>query len=278
MRDNRQSGPYTLEQLKSLSLEPNDLVWVQGRSENWTYAGEIEELKDIVGTESASNPRNESPSFRDDRFTSAGLTSFPSLETKYTRPLDEIKEMYVDHLQKSNKTRWYKTALAVSVMAVLVLAGILIKRSMAPEQVEIKDVAIAPPGGEAVTNSENFQNALSKEFIPIEPKPKKIKPKELKKMVSVQVNDYQVKILGGIKDLEITVQNFSEHLLDDVTVKVDYLKPKGEIINSEMITISGIKAGDSKTIQVPPSSRGMKIKYAITEVKSKEYKAVLEEL
>jgi hypothetical protein len=85
-------------------------------------------------------------------------------------------------------------------------------------------------------------------------------------------------MLGGIKDLEITVQNFSDHLLDEVTVKVDYLKPKGEIINSEMVVISDIKAGESKTIEVPPSSRGVKIKYAITDIISKEYKAVLEEL
>lgn len=250
MRDNLQTGPYTLEQLRLDRLKSTDLVWLQGYSTNWMLAGEIEELKDLVD---------------------GGLA-------KSEIPHKLSASLNADHLEKSTKTRWYKIALSASVLAILILGGVLVKKSFEPEAVEIKGVSINPHGSEAVTNSENFQNALSKEFIPVEAKPKKVKPKELKKMVSAQVNNYEVKILGGIKDLEITVQNFSDHLLDEVTLKVDYLKPKGEIINSEMITIKDIKAGEAKTIEVPPSSRGVKVNYAITDIVSKEYKSILEEL
>ena len=267
LRDNQQSGPYSLEQLKTLAVLPTDLVWVQGRSEGWAYAAEIEELKDLFEISSTN-----------ERFSGSLSKNLP-LETKYTRPLDEIKEMYVDHLQKTGKTKWYKAALMASVAAILVLSGILIKKSMEPEEVEIKNAVIAaPPAGDAVTNSENFQNALSKEFIPYETKPKKIKPKDLKKLVSVQVNDYEVKILGGIKDLEITVQNFSDHLLDEVTVKVDYLKPKGEVINSEIVSVTNIKPQEAKSAEVPSSPRGVKVKYTILDIHSQEYKAIVEEL
>jgi hypothetical protein len=283
LRDDQQIGPYTFEQLKTLRLEPTDLVWVQGRSDGWTSATEVEELRELIRTPGKTGPANAIPGFQNsgslafDRVTS---NESPGLETKYSRPLEEIKEMYVQHLQKTGKTKWYKAALIVAILAVLVLGGFLIKYSMdKPEQVQIKEAGTAvPPTGEGVTNSQNFQNALSKEFIPYEPKPKKVKPKDLKKLVSVQVNDYEVKLLGGIKNLDITVQNFSEHLLDEVTIKIDYLKPKGEIINSEVVTINNIKSGEAKTIEVPPSSRGVKVKYSIVDVHSQEYKAIVEQL
>lgn len=266
LRDNQQSGPYSFEQLKTSGVLPTDLIWVQGRSEGWAYAAEIEELKVLFQLPSP------------DRVSELSSKNFP-LETNYTRPLHEIKEMYVDHLQKTGKTRWYKAALIASVAAILVLGGLLIKKSMEPEEVVIKDSVVAPPrGGEPVTNSENFQNALSKEFIPYEAKPKKVKPKDLKKLVSVQVNDYEVKILGGIKDVEITVQNFSEYLLDEVTVKIDYLKPKGEVVNSEVVTVTNIKPQESKIAEVPSSPRGVKVKYTIVDIRSQSYKAVLEQL
>ena len=284
LRDDQQIGPYTFEQLKALGLEPKDLVWVQGRSDGWTSATDVEELKELIKMPGKTDQANALPGFQNsgslafERFTS---NEGPGLETKYSRPLEEIKEMYVQHLQKTGKTKWYKVALVAAIVAVMVLGGLVVKYSMnKPEQVQIKEAGApaVPPGSDAVTNSQNFQNALSKEFIPYEAKPKKIKPKDLKKLVSVQVNDYEVKLLGGIKNLDVTVQNFSEHLLDEVTIKIDYLKPKGEIINSEVVTINNIKSGEAKTIEVPPSSRGVKVKYSIVDIHSQEYKAIVEQL
>jgi len=265
MRNNEHTGPFTLEQLKFQKIQANDIVWVQGQSDNWTYAEQIDELKQLI------EPAPDSVS----RLSSKAPSEFAPLENNSTR---NSKQAYPDNSGKPGKTRFYQVALATSILAVVLLAGLLIKKSFAPEAVEIKDVALTPQNGEATTNSANFQNALAKEFIPIEKKPKKLKPKELKKMVSLQASKYEVKILGGIKDLDLTVQNFSDHFLDEVIVKVEYLKPKGEVINSELITISGVKAGESKTVEVPPSTRGVKVNYSIEEIVSKEYKAVLEEL
>jgi hypothetical protein len=276
LRNNQQTGPHSLEDLQTRGLRSTDLIWIQGKSDGWTYAPEVEELAGFIEEISNSSPEVQDVS---------ATTAIPSyrgqftLETKYTRPLDEIKEIYVHHLQKKGKTKVYKTALVLSVLVTLVLSGLLIRKIMdKPEPVQIK-IATAPPAvSEPITNSENFQNALSKEFIPIETKPKKAKPKDIKKLVSVQANDYRVKLLGGINDLKLTVQNYSDHLLDKVVVKVDYLKPKGEVINSELVTIRNIKSQDVKTIDVPPSSRGVKIKYTILSIHSQEYKTILEEL
>ncbi len=45
LRNNKESGPYSLEQLVEMGLKAYDLVWVSGKSAAWRYPGEVEELK-----------------------------------------------------------------------------------------------------------------------------------------------------------------------------------------------------------------------------------------
>lgn len=284
LRNNLQSGPYSLDQLKNFNISTTDLIWVEGKSNGWTYAGEIDDLNELFETREknmATPVAGFTSSYMgNDAFIKdpSSQRNHPSLENKYSRPLDEIKEMYVHHLKKTGKTKKYKLALIASVVAILLLSGfVVIKWIEKPEEVQVKVTRNATPApGEPVTNSENFQNALSKEFIPYEARPKKTKPKDLKKMVSVEANEYHVRLLGGINDLQLTIQNYSEHLLNKVSIKVDYLKPNGEVVNTEVVTVKNIKPQETKNIDVPPSKRGVKIKYTILNVYSQEYKAIME--
>ena len=44
LRNNKQSGPYSLEDLKSMGLKAYDLVWLEGKSAAWRYPCELPEL------------------------------------------------------------------------------------------------------------------------------------------------------------------------------------------------------------------------------------------
>src|ERR1700748_32545 len=44
LRDNKQSGPFSLDELKTMGLKAYDLVWVEGKSAAWRYPCEIDEL------------------------------------------------------------------------------------------------------------------------------------------------------------------------------------------------------------------------------------------
>lgn len=44
LRDNKEKGPYSFEELVSLGLKPYDLIWVQGKSAAWRYPSEIPDL------------------------------------------------------------------------------------------------------------------------------------------------------------------------------------------------------------------------------------------
>lgn len=48
LRSNKESGPYTLNDLVTLGLKPYDLVWVDGRSAAWRYPSEVAELKEYA--------------------------------------------------------------------------------------------------------------------------------------------------------------------------------------------------------------------------------------
>lgn len=50
LRNNKQNGPYSLDELVQLGLKPYDLVWVEGKSAGWRYPGEIDALKPYVTT------------------------------------------------------------------------------------------------------------------------------------------------------------------------------------------------------------------------------------
>ena len=57
LRSNKQTGPYSLEELLQLKLKPFDLVWVDGRSAAWQYPSEIPALKQyVVETPQADAP------------------------------------------------------------------------------------------------------------------------------------------------------------------------------------------------------------------------------
>src|ERR1035438_9891649 len=63
LRDNIQSGPYSLEGLKVAGIRSTDMLWIEGRSSAWRYVDEIEELQafvdaDKVNGESISTSNN----------------------------------------------------------------------------------------------------------------------------------------------------------------------------------------------------------------------------
>jgi hypothetical protein len=58
LRNNHQSGPFTLDELMQHELKVTDLVWEEGKSGGWSYPFEIESLKPFI---KLSVPENENP-------------------------------------------------------------------------------------------------------------------------------------------------------------------------------------------------------------------------
>lgn len=48
LRSNKQSGPYSADELQQMGLKAYDLIWVDGKSAAWRYPGEVEDLKSFA--------------------------------------------------------------------------------------------------------------------------------------------------------------------------------------------------------------------------------------
>src|ERR1700681_4170575 len=48
LRNNKESGPFTMDEVKGLSLKTYDLIWIVGKSAAWRYPGEIPKLKSFA--------------------------------------------------------------------------------------------------------------------------------------------------------------------------------------------------------------------------------------
>src|SRR5664279_994327 len=48
LRNNKESGPFTGEEIQGMSLKSYDLIWVVGKSAAWRYPGEIQDLKSFA--------------------------------------------------------------------------------------------------------------------------------------------------------------------------------------------------------------------------------------
>lgn len=184
LRDNKESGPYSFDDLISHGLKAYDLVWVRGKSAAWRYPSEVEELKEFAPvveeqpfdrffkkkTETEkqeinfvkkenitpSNPVFESapvqktktiiPERADSSPISKTIMTKQSpveAEIKYSKPLDEIKEMYVNTLLQRKKKIARKNFLTQNLkratvffclIAFGVLVGFMIKSKSAGKQ------------------------------------------------------------------------------------------------------------------------------------------------
>jgi hypothetical protein len=88
LRNNKQTGPYSVEELEQMGLRPYDLIWVNGKSAAWRYPGEIDDLK------SFAPPVEEQPY---DRF--------------YKKPSEESqKKKEPVKLESSNESSFFQSA------------------------------------------------------------------------------------------------------------------------------------------------------------------------
>ncbi len=398
LRDNKESGPYSLNELLNIGLKAYDLVWIQGKSAAWRYPSEVEELKafapmaeeqpfdrffkkkTVEQVPVASLEKNENIAFKKAVFvtmpaskkeaieseTSASSQSGNSYqrvktitvtenpvaaEMKYSQPLDEIKEMYVKtlHQRKQKIARRkliFKNLKRASVFIYVLALGVLIgftiksrsgKRNIADQsnvstqssgtvqtQSTITSPSLPSEQQQTIVNTNEEEPKKENEKIskPLSYKPviQKENPEALKnsqsttntkkevdadqnspdvnvntltgertkknrngdeainntpkedisKMVSVKSNDYKRGAFGGIRDLQLTVNNDSKYTLDNVVVALQYLKPSEQPLKTENILFQSIAPKGSLTIAIPPSNRGIKVAFKIVKIESKE--------
>jgi hypothetical protein len=87
--------------------------------------------------------------------------------------------------------------------------------------------------------------------------------------VKAESNDYEHNRLGGITNLEISVNNPTDYTLDKVRVKIMYVKANGNVWDTKYEDFNTIKPNTKITHKIADTKRGTSIKYEISSIKSK---------
>ena len=132
LRNNMQSGPFTIGELLQQQLKPSDMIWIEGKSSAWTYLSELELSPFIKAAQEKSNLRpasadeieRKAEELRQRVLSSAPKVSFrnqavevDSYDSPYKVPEDEIQ--FIDH-RKEKKMRT-QTVLGEMLLTSLVI-------------------------------------------------------------------------------------------------------------------------------------------------------------
>ncbi|HEX6431798.1 MAG TPA: hypothetical protein VF008_29105 [Niastella sp.] len=98
---------------------------------------------------------------------------------------------------------------------------------------------------------------------------KKMVRNNIMSYVKTESNDYEHSRLGGITNLEISVNNPTDYTLDKVRVKIMYIKANGSIWETKYEDFHTIKPNTKVTHKIADTKRGITVKYEISSVKSK---------
>ena len=99
----------------------------------------------------------------------------------------------------------------------------------------------------------------------------------LKKQLTIQSNAFKVGVLGGISNLRLKLHNGSPHAIDKITLAIEYLKPNGNVLETGHYEMYSLQPFSTRSLNIPDTKRGVKIKYKIIEVKSKDYSKAIKQ-
>lgn len=335
LRNNQQSGPYSLKALKKLPIYSSDLFWIENESTNWSFSSEIPELKHLNLISQSINTSISTKDLHQNVKSESYTDPTPLYE-------NEARELFADKSLKRNRSIHLGTFIGSMVTFLLVIVGVLVSafavrtiinafqknNPLATAQAteihslisQSENSAFAEPLIVQATNSANKQilpgdsiykdrvytvskktldnyssipqkksihEALlsddekgagmvstdpvaikeMKESDTAETNSSEISKKEMdvRSMIKATANEYKVGVLGGISDLIISVTNNSLYTIEKAIVEINYLKPNGNNIKTEIRTVKNIGSGLTKSIEMPPSSRGVKVTYRIIE-------------
>jgi hypothetical protein len=99
LRNNQQTGPFTIGELLQQQLKPSDMIWIEGKTNAWTYLNELElapfvkkteVIQPIISVETKDEIERKAEELRQRILASAPKTHFP----QYTTEIESYASTY----------------------------------------------------------------------------------------------------------------------------------------------------------------------------------------
>lgn len=246
-------GPFTIEFLKKEKLTRNTPIRKKD-SDNWMPAEKFHELKELVASKKIKHLKD----------------ILPVISEGYT------------HLRKNNPGLLYGVMLALVLLASF--STYSIRRTVTSRITEpVQQIQSMPAAAVTATLTNAPKDELPKPlevkttvppFILKKEKESKEKTTRLRwnKLITASNSNYGIGVLGGIKDLHVTLTNHTDYPIDEAVLKVTYIKANGGVWKSVPVNIFDVPAHDSKEEPVADVGRGKKVKVSIEKIVSKKMK------
>lgn len=258
-----EKGPLDIEQLKLESIKFDTPIWYEGL-ENWTTAGEVEELKSLFIPKSTPPPLNKS----------IAIPSIQNLPPEFVKP--------------TNKKSLKIPLILAGGITVIGIIGWLVYQNksqadtldVVKQQVSQQDQQITQQQQEQ-DRQQHEQQEKQQQEVQLQQAKDSINGVITEKYMGYRNNwrsyilathgAYNYSELGGISNLSVIVYNQTDKSIDEVQVKIDYIKANGGVYKSETVSLSNIGPNGSKTVSAPSSDRGTSVRMEIQSISAKSF-------
>jgi hypothetical protein len=259
LRNNQQTGPFTIGELLQQQLRSSDMIWIEGKSTAWTYLSELEltpfvkKIEDIQlppSTKTEDEIERKAEELRQRILASAPKTHFPQYTTEiesYASPYklspeDEIEFVDIRKERRTKKNMVFGELVLTCFVIGLFMLGIYKGKSFLGTKQKIQNSTATE------LNSQD-QHAAQKNKLAVQPviavikdttkqtdsllalQKTKQKTSIIKKPIVDSIGTQPIQpVINAIQPEEKNIQTTTESLPDEEnTVKKDAL-PKKEIV------------------------------------------------
>jgi hypothetical protein len=188
-----------------------------------------------------------SPAFvTEDQLKAIAVTFVPSQYMNVVTPVTKASELHHEtpsfserKIEPAKKSGSLKTALVLTTIIVLSIVGYFFFSQINTQEkmLQVED------------DKSNIRNNITTYIV-------------------AERNEYTYNPLGGIKNLQISVTNNTNYTVDNIRIKVSYIKANGDLWKNEFLDFNLVAPQTKATIKVPDTNRGTSINYEIVSIKS----------
>jgi hypothetical protein len=287
LRNGKISGPFTLEELKSFGLQSSDQVRIDHEQSAWRSIFEIEALQDCLEdtfSETISDANTDKGTIGSLTSPNVSYGSFPFKKRSYTinsKSKNSFpKDPYSDF--EENSILWFirllrQNPFTIAYVFIIVVCGTIVLKNIVDNVIRhtfpMEQISMVATSKPQVNNASDkmFQNALVREWIHPQKKYRKarktvVTTQDIKKRLTLTSNNYKKGFFGGIRDLQLTINNTSNHFVNQVEIEVCYKDKNGKLVDTKNFEVESIPALGNRLISIPPSLKGVKVNYRILNI------------
>jgi len=261
-----EKGPFDFEQLKLEQLKKDTPVWYEGL-ESWTTANEVEELKFLFSVKPPPLKSSNIESIPTSPLAASSYSTTPEY------PFDEPK-----------KKSFLLSVIIGGIIVVGIIGWLLYQNSNQAEKLDTVQQQFTQLQQEQ-QQKEREQQQKEQQQLLLQQQQQAEKDRvnaaltekymgyrnNWRNYITATSNRYTYSELGGISDLAVVVYNQTDKTIDEIQVRVDYIKANGGKYKSETVSVTNIGANSSKSVYAPTSERGTSVKMEIESIMAKSF-------